>query len=282
MPTRRRMNTSRRSRWTRPTCDLAVKVSWQYLAQGDTPGGGQPAEGDDQGGPQTVAALSRAGLHRVQQPQQARPTRRSTPCRPSTSNRRTSSATPTCARSTRRSARKARCPALLDRAAKADSKDAFFWLQLGALYAEVYLAEDAGKERRTRSRRPPRSSRRRFPSAATTWTSSRRSPISSWPRSSWPRPPRSTSAWWTSIPARNAARDNLARCYLGLKQPDKAATALEDSIKQNPVQPHAYEVLAEIYEDAGQEEKAIQNYEQSLLLNPKDIRGYQDLGVVCS
>ena len=33
-------------------------------------------------------------------------------------------------------------PALLDRAAKADTKEPMFWLRLGALFAEVFLADD--------------------------------------------------------------------------------------------------------------------------------------------
>ena len=145
-------------------------------------------------------------------------------------------------------------PALLDRAAKADSKDAFFWLQLGALYAEVYLAEDSGKDSDALKK-----TTQIFQKALSfsgddveiiekiadffvaTQQLAEAAPL--------------YQRVVDIDPTRNAARDNLARCYLGLKQPDKAATALEDSIKQNPVQPHAYEALAEIYKDAGQEEK---------------------------
>ena len=170
----------------------------------------------------------------------------------------------------------AKIPALLDRAAKADTKEAMFWLRLGALYADVYLSDD--------------------PSANTDDLK------------------KTTAIFQKALafgnneveiigkiadffvatqqlaeaiplykriididPTQNTARENLARCYLGIKQPDKAAETLEDLIKLNPVQPHAYETLAKIYEAAGEMEKAAQDYEQSLLISPNEPATYESL-----
>ena len=81
-------------------------------------------------------------------------------------------------------------------------------------------------------------------------------------------------------PSQNAARENLARCYLATEQPSKAAGTLEDLIKVNPADPHAYELLGKIYEDAGDFTKASQDYEQSLLVNPNDMQGYETLSLL--
>ena len=255
---------------------LAVKVSWQYLAQGDIPGAVSLLKDTIKAAPkqsQPYLALAYIEFSNLNKPADAQKyALQAIDIDPAN----------IFGYAYLREIDKAlgqegKVPALLDRAAKADSKDAFFWLQLGALYAEVYLAEDPGKDSDALKK-----TTQVFQKALSfsgddvdiiekiadffvaTQQLAEAAPL--------------YQRVVDIDPARNTARDNLARCYLGLKQPDKAATALEDSIKQNPVQPHAYEVLAEIYKDAGQEEKAIQNYEQSLLLNPKDIRGYQDLG----
>ena len=48
-------------------------------------------------------------------------------------------------------------------------------------------------------------------------------------------------------------------------------------IKVNPVDAHAYETLAKLYESSGKLDKAIVNYEQSLLLNPNFVEGYENV-----
>ncbi len=167
-------------------------------------------------------------------------------------------------------------PALLDRAAKADTKEAMFWLRLGALYAEVYLADDPGSNaddlKKTTAifqkalaygNNEPEIIGKIADFFVATQQLAEAVPL------------------YKRIidvdPNQNAARENLARCYLGLNQPDKAAETLEDLIKLNPVQPHAYETLAKIYESTGQMEKAAQDYEQSLLISPNDPGTYENL-----
>lgn len=167
-------------------------------------------------------------------------------------------------------------PALLDRAAKADTKEPMFWLRLGALYAEVYLADDpSGNSEDLKKTTAIFQKALSYGNneveiigkigdfLVATQQLAEAIPL------------------YKRIididPAQNTARENLARCYLGLNQPDKAAEALEDLIKINPVQPHAYETLAKIYEAAGEMEKAAQDYEQSLLISPNEPGTYESL-----
>ena len=78
-------------------------------------------------------------------------------------------------------------------------------------------------------------------------------------------------------PGQNAARENLARCYLGTEQPEKAADALEDSDQGQP-RPAAR------LRDAGENlrgrradrQGARQDYEQSLLVSPERHAGLRE------
>ncbi len=257
---------------------LSVKVAWQYLAQGDTPGAINLLKDAIKAAPkqaQPYLALAYLYFSNLNKPADAQKyAEQAIGIDP------TNIFGYAYLREIYKSlGQESKVPALLDRAAKSDSKDAFFWLQLGALYAEAYLAQDPGKDGDALKK-----TTQVFQKALSfsgddvdiiekiadffvaTQQLAEAAPL-----------------YQRAVdidPSRTSARENLARCYIGLKQPDKAATTLEDSIKQNPVQPHAYEVLAEIYKESGQEEKAIRNYEQSLLLNPRDIRGYQDLAIL--
>ena len=167
-------------------------------------------------------------------------------------------------------------PALLDRASKADTRDAMFWLRLGALYADVFLADDP-----SRNADDLKKTTAIFQKALSygnneveiigkiadffVATQQLAEAIPLYKRII------------DIDPAQNAARENLARCYLGVNDSDKAAATLEDLIKVNPVQPHAYETLAKIYEAAGQMEKAAADYEQSLLISPNEPGTYESL-----
>ena len=179
----------------------------------------------------------------------------------------------------------AKIPALIERAGKADSKDASYWLHLGALSIECYLGDDA---------------------AAATAVKDGNGDL----KKITPVFQKALAAGFDDVevvnkvadfyvatkqikeaiplyqrvidldPTQNAARENLARCYRETGDNAKAAEALEALIKLNPVQPHAYEVLAKIYEDAGQFDKALADYEQSLLVSPSNINGYENVAVL--
>ena len=167
-------------------------------------------------------------------------------------------------------------PALLDRAAKAETKDPMFWLRLGALYADAFLADDPSHNADDLKKTTA------IFQKALSYGNNEIEIIGK------------IADFFVATqqlaealplykrvididPAQNAARENLARCYLGLNESEKAAATLEDLIKVNPVQPHAYETLAKIYEAAGQMEKAAADYEQSLLISPNEPGTYESL-----
>ncbi len=167
-------------------------------------------------------------------------------------------------------------PALLDRAAKADTREPMYWLRLGALYAEVFLSDDPSANADDLKKTTAI-----FQKALS--YGNNEVEIIGKIADFFVATQQLTEAvpLYKRIididPSQNLARENLARCYLGLNQSDKAAETLEDLIKLNPVQPHAYETLAKIYEAAGEMEKAAQDYEQSLLISPNDPGTYENL-----
>ena len=258
---------------------LSVKVAWQHLARGDTPGAINLLKDTLKAAPksaQPALALAYIYFNNLNKPAEAQKYAQQAVDTDPTNIYGYSYLREIL----KAQGQESKVPALLDRASKAESKDALYWLQLGALYAEVYLAEEAGKDGESLKKTTAIFQR------ALAANNSNDVEIVEKIADFFVATQQLAEAapLYQRVvdidPSRNAARENLARCYLGLKQPEKAAVTLEDSIKQNPVQPHAYETLAKIYEESGQEEKAIANYEQSLLLNPKDMRGYQTLAVL--
>lgn len=183
---------------------------------------------------------------------------------------------------------------LLDRAAKADSKDSAFWLQLGAMYIDSLLKDVAfaGSDSQTLGAHtaPPKSTDELkktnavFQKALSYGNDD-------------PDVVEKVADFYVATqqvadaiplyqrviemdPSRNAARENLARCYIGTDQKDLATATLEDLIKADPMQHHAYEFLAKLYEDAGKYDKAIAEYEQSLLITPNHPEAYEGLSVL--
>jgi tetratricopeptide (TPR) repeat protein len=183
---------------------------------------------------------------------------------------------------------------LLDRAAKAESKDPAYWLQLGLLYIDALLKGPAfappDVSTLTAHAAPPKPSDELkktdavFQKALTFGNDD-------------PDVVEKVADFYVAtqqlpdaIPlykrviemdiTRNGARENLARAYLGTGQKDLATATLEELIKADPVQHHAYEFLAKLYEDAGKIDKAIANYEQSLLITPNHPEAYEGLALL--
>ncbi len=163
---------------------------------------------------------------------------------------------------------------LLERAAKSDSHDAGFWLQLGELYAESFLKGDPSKSpdvlKRTTlffqkglaldGNNPDALNR-----AAKFFVGTQQYP-------------EAATAYQKIIqidPEQTGARENLARCYLNSGQRDKAIATLEELIKLNPIQGHAYALLGEIYQDGKEFDKAAGSYQQSLLVSPNQPENYR-------
>lgn len=81
-------------------------------------------------------------------------------------------------------------------------------------------------------------------------------------------------------PSNANAADKLARCNLVLGRREGAIAALEQSIRANPSQQAAYEQLGELYSGAKQLDKAADQYEQALRLNPDNRDLYRRLALV--
>ena len=170
----------------------------------------------------------------------------------------------------------AKIPPLLERAARADSKDPDYWLQLGKLYIQTFMADDPAKNGDDLKKTSAI-----FQKAAAVGTDSADAvnKVANFYSI--------TKQYGAAIPlfervieldpSQVSARENLARCFLATEQPAKAAVALEELIKLNPADPHAYELLGKIYEEAGDFTRATENYEQALLVNPSDVQGYENI-----
>ncbi len=167
---------------------------------------------------------------------------------------------------------------LLERAAKADSKDPDFWLQLGKLYIQTFLtdADKLGDNLKKASAI--------FQKAAVVGADRVDAIKQVANFYSVTKQFKEAIPLFERVveldPSQNSSRENLARSYLATEQPAKAALVLEQLIKVNPADPHAYELLGKIYEDAGDYTKAAQDYEQALLVNPGDIQGYETISLM--
>ncbi len=163
---------------------------------------------------------------------------------------------------------------LLERAAKADSKNPDFWLQLGKMYIQTFVADDFDK-----SSSDLKKTSAIFQKAADVAPDNAEAINKVANFYALTKQYKEATPLFERVididPSQLAARENLARCYLATEQPAKAALVLEELIKINPADPHAYELLGKIYEDAGDISKATQDYEQALLVNPTDIQGYE-------
>jgi tetratricopeptide (TPR) repeat protein len=183
---------------------------------------------------------------------------------------------------------------LLDRAAKAASKDPAFWLELGALYVGTQMKDAAFTAPETGTAGTPAAP------ARNTDELKKADAVFAKALACGPDDPDvvektadfyvATQQFPEAIPlykhvieidsSRNLARENLARCYLATDQKQLATATLEDLIKADPVQHHAYEFLAKLYEDAGQFDKAIADYEQALLITPNHQDAYEGLSLL--
>lgn len=255
--------------------ELSIKVAWEYLRRGDTPGAIDLLKNTAKAAPKSARvplALANIYFNNLNKVDQA--------LKYSQQALELDPANISCYEYLRdlykATSQTQKIPALLDRAAKVDTKDAMFWLRLGALYAEVYLQDDpahnADDLRKTtavfqKALANGNNDTEIIGKIADFFVATQQLA-------------EAVPLYRRIIdidPNQNAARENLARCYLGLNDNEKAAATLEDLIKVNPVQPRAYETLAKIYEAAGQMEKAAADYEQSLLISPNEPGTYQSL-----
>ena len=69
-------------------------------------------------------------------------------------------------------------------------------------------------------------------------------------------------------------RDNLAKCFVAIGQPDSAIATLRQLIKDNPLRYESYELLAELYEKKDDVDAAMGVCQQMMLLDPTQTRNY--------
>ncbi len=163
--------------------------------------------------------------------------------------------------------------ALLDRAAKVDTRDATFWAQLGGLYADFYLKGDGAKQPENLKKTTAIFQKALGLGANNLEVLNQTGKFFV-----------DTQQYAEAVPVyvkiiqlepdQSANRETLARCYLNSNQRNKAIATLEDLIKVDPIQGHVYSLLGGIYEDAGEFDKASQNYQQSLLVSPNQPESY--------
>ena len=183
---------------------------------------------------------------------------------------------------------------LLDRAAKTDSKDSGFWLQLGALYLDSVLrdastgsADGAALNSHGADSKYGDDLKKTDAVFLKALTYGNDDPeviekVADFYVAT-QQLPEAIPLYKRVIEidsSLNEARENLARCYIATNQNDLATATLEDLIKADPVQHHAYEFLAKLYEDAGKFDKAITDYEQSLLITPNHPEAYEGLSIL--
>ena len=174
----------------------------------------------------------------------------------------------------------AKVPPLLERAAKSDSKDPDFWLQLGKLYIQTFITDDPSKNGGDDLRKTSAI----FQKAAAVGSDNADAVNKVANFYSITKQYKEAIPLFERVldldPSQAAARENLARCYLAVEEPAKAAVTLEGLVRINPADPHAYEILGKIYEDAGDYTKATEDYEQALLVNPSDMQGYENISLM--
>ena len=143
-PTRRPTNTQKSLALDPSNVELSIKIAWDYLRHGDTPGAINLLKETIKAAPKQARprlALANIYFNNLNKVDVAlKYTQQALDLDP---------ANIACYEYLRdlykATGQAQKVPALLDRAAKAETKDAMFWLRLGALYAEVFLADDPAK-----------------------------------------------------------------------------------------------------------------------------------------
>ncbi len=162
--------------------------------------------------------------------------------------------------------------ALLARAAKSSSTDAQFWMQLGELYTRLHLKEDGQPSSPEALKQMSAIFRRAAElgkdDAATVARSADYFVLSRQVKEAIPLYLRAlTLRPGSDDPPLSDTREKLARALLATGQTDEAISALEQLVKDNPLQFATYELLGELYEKKGDLDKALTNYQQTVLLD---------------
>lgn len=177
-----------------------------------------------------------------------------------------------------RSGQKAKADAVLARAAKADTKDTQFWVDLGELLQKLYLKEDGTAAPEDQKRMNAVYQRLSDFNSTDPGVLVRIADYYARSRQVKEAIPRYLAI--LSLPPKDDdvrlenVREKLARSLLAIGQPDEAINVLELMLKQAPERFDTYELLGELYEQKGDIERAMQNYEHSLKLDTTEPRNH--------
>jgi len=160
---------------------------------------------------------------------------------------------------------------LLERAAKVESKDAKYWIQLGELYRRLYLKEDGScgpDELKRMNAIHEKAGELGKDSASVLAQVGDYFVVSRQVAEAIPRYAAAQALKQdTSEPPLANLRYKLARAYLANQQRNEAIQVLEELIKEEPLRFETHELLGEVYEQNGEPDKALKHYEHSLQLD---------------
>ncbi len=168
--------------------------------------------------------------------------------------------------------------AVLDKATKAGSADATFWVQIGDLYSRLFLKED-GSGLPDDLQKMTSVYRRAGELAGDDATILSRVAdyfvLSRQVKEAIPFYLRVVAAPQTEKdPPINNTRDKLARAFIVTQRRDEAIEVLEKMANEPPLRYATFELLGELYQQKGDFEKALHNFEHSLLLDASVPQNY--------
>jgi tetratricopeptide (TPR) repeat protein len=167
---------------------------------------------------------------------------------------------------------------ILERAAKVNSTDPKFWIQLGDLYTRIFLKEDgtaepANLEKMTAVYRKAAELGRGDPAIL-----AKVGDYFALSQQVKDAIPLYEAALGGGRPSDGQlsinVREKLARAFLINEQRDQAIAVLEQITKENPTRVETFEFLGELYQQAGEVDKAITNYEHTLSLDGSQPQSY--------
>ena len=168
--------------------------------------------------------------------------------------------------------------AVLERAVKAGSTDAKFWVQIGDLYTRLFLKEDGSCPPDQQEKMNAVYRRAAELAGDDTVILSRVGDyfvLSLQVKEAVPYYLKVVAAPQTDEnPPLDNTRDKLARAFIVTQRRDEAISVLEQMAKDNPLRFATFELLGELYQQKGEYEKALHNFEHSLLLDASEPLNY--------
>ena len=174
--------------------------------------------------------------------------------------------------------------ALLEKATKAGSTEAKFWVQIGDLYTRLLLKEDGASQPADQQKMNAVYRRAGELACEDATILSRVADyfvLSRQVKEAIPFYLKIVALPQTeNSPPISATFDKLAKAFIVTQQREEAIGVLEKIAKENPQRFATFELLGELYEQKGEMEKAMHNYEVGLLLDNREYQSYLRLGLL--